>query len=143
MAGVPQIEVTFDLDTNGILTVSARDRDTGMAQSITITASDRMSETDIRDAIRDAEQYAAQDALRRDADNAVNEAQALISEVEKALSQSGKQLEKEEKKRITEAERELTRLISKKPEKMDASDLTAIQSAILLLKSEAQNLLLE
>ena len=59
MAGVPQIEVTFDIDANGILTVSARDMKTGKAQSITITASDKMSEADIQQAIRDAETYAA------------------------------------------------------------------------------------
>ena len=64
-AGVPQIEVTFDIDANGILTVSAKDLDTGKAQSITIDDSGRMSDDDIERAIRDAEQYAAQDSDAR------------------------------------------------------------------------------
>ena len=141
MAGVPQIEVTFDLDTNGILCVSARDKDTGKEQSITITANDKMSEEEIQRAIRDAEQYARQDAVRREASNIGYEAQKLMQDVEKALSEKGKQIEKDEKKRITEAERELTRLISKKPEAMDASDLSAIRSAMDALRERAARLM--
>ncbi len=141
MAGVPQIEVTFDLDTNGILCVSARDKDTGKEQSITITANDKMSEEEIQRAIRDAEQYARQDAVRREASNIGYEAQKLMQDVEKALSEKGKQIEKDEKKRITEAERELTRLISKKPEAMDASDLLAIRSAMDVLRERAARLM--
>ena len=82
MAGVPKIEVTFDIDTNGILTVSARDQDTGRAQSITITADNKMSEDEIQQAIRDAEQYAAQDAFRRDLMDTINQAQHLLAQVE-------------------------------------------------------------
>ena len=141
MAGVPQIEVTFDLDTNGILCVSARDKDTGKEQSITITANDKMSEEEIQRAIRDAEHYARQDAVRREASNIGYEAQKLMQDVEKALSEKGKQIEKDEKKRITEAERELTRLISKKPEAMDASDLSAIRSAMDVLRERAARLM--
>ena len=78
-AGVPQIEVTFDIDANGILTVSAKDLDTGKAQSITIDDSGRMSDDDIERAIRDAEQYAAQDSERREAMLAREEAQGLLN----------------------------------------------------------------
>ena len=92
-AGVPQIEVTFDIDANGILTVSAKDLDTGKAQSITIDDSGRMSDDDIERAIRDAEQYAAQDSERREAMLAREEAQGLLNEVDRALGQVGKQLE--------------------------------------------------
>lgn len=141
MAGVPQIEVTFDLDTNGILCVSAMDKDTGKQQSITISANDKMSEAEIQDAIRDAEQYAEQDALRREASGIGYDAQHLIQDVEKALSEKGKQLDREEKKRITEAERELTRLISKKPEKMDASDLSQIRAAMEHLRTCSAHLM--
>ena len=141
MAGVPKIEVTFDLDTNGILCVSAKDLDTGKEQSITISANDRMSENEIQAAIRDAERYAAQDAIRREASNIGYEAQRLMQDVEKALSEKGKQIEKEEKKRITEAERELTRLISKKPEKMEAGDLSAIRAAMERLRQESARLM--
>ena len=82
-AGVPQIEVTFDIDANGILTVSAKDLDTGKAQSITIDDSGRMSDDDIERAIRDAEQYAAQDSERREAMLAREEAQGLLNEVDR------------------------------------------------------------
>ena len=99
-AGVPQIEVTFDIDANGILTVSAKDLDTGKAQSITIDDSGRMSDDDIERAIRDAEQYAAQDSERREAMLAREEAQGLLNEVDRALGQVGKQLEKDEKKQV-------------------------------------------
>ena len=72
---MPQIEVTFDIDTNGILKVSARDLDTGKEQSITITADDRMSDAEIEQAIRDAQQYAGMDNLRKDAITLTGEAQ--------------------------------------------------------------------
>ena len=81
---MPQIEVTFDIDANGILTVSAKDLDTGKAQSITIDDSGRMSDDDIERAIRDAEQYAAQDSERREAMLAREEAQGLLNEVDRA-----------------------------------------------------------
>lgn len=66
-AGVPQIEVTFDIDANGILKVSAKDLDTGKEQSITISNNEKMSDAEIEAAIRDAEQYVSQDQTRRDA----------------------------------------------------------------------------
>ena len=81
-AGVPQIEVTFDIDANGILTVSAKDLDTGKEQSITITDTERMSDDEIEAAMRDAEQYAAQDQVRRDGLAVREEAQRLLGEVE-------------------------------------------------------------
>jgi len=96
-AGVPQIEVTFDIDTNGILKVSAKDLGTGKEQSITITANEKMSDEEIERAIRDAEQYAAEDSFRRDTLTVCGEAQVLLSNVEQALSSAGKQIDKEEK----------------------------------------------
>ncbi len=116
MAGVPQIEVTFDIDANGILTVSARDKDTGKEQSITIDDSGRMSDAEIQAAIRDAEQYAAQDEARRESMGAHDEANRLLSEVERALaSKAAKQLPKEEKKQVKADADELRRLLVKKP----------------------------
>lgn len=124
MAGVPKIEVTFDIDTNGILTVSARDQDTGRAQSITITADNKMSEDEIQQAIRDAEQYAAQDAFRRDLMDTINQAQHLLAQVSAALNQCSKQLDKDEKKRVKDDEAALRHLIGRaKPDKMTADDL--------------------
>lgn len=90
-AGVPQIEVTFDIDTNGILTVSAKDLDTHKEQSITITAGDRMSEKEIEQAIHDAHRYAGQDGLRREALVLLSESQNLAARVEGALKDAKKQ----------------------------------------------------
>ena len=142
MAGVPKIEVTFDIDTNGILKVSARDQDTGMAQSITITANEKMSEEEIQQAIRDAETYASQDGLRREIMETVNEAQHLLTQVESALSQAGKQLDKEEKKRVKADCSALSKLLMKsKPEKMGEGELSAIRSAMESLRQSAAHLL--
>ena len=113
--GVPQIEVTFDIDANGILTVSAKDLDTGKQQSITIDDSGRMSDDDIERAIRDAEQYAAQDSERREAMLAREEAQGLLNEVDRALGQVGKQLEKDEKKQVKADAETLRKALSKRP----------------------------
>ncbi|MCR5311085.1 MAG: molecular chaperone DnaK [Lachnospiraceae bacterium] len=88
-AGVPRIEVTFDIDTNGILKVSAEDLDTGTAQSIVITASDRMSDDEIREAREDAQRYAREDKLRRDALEAINRAERTLSRAEQALKSPG------------------------------------------------------
>ena len=142
MAGVPKIEVTFDIDTNGILTVSARDQDTGRAQSITITADNKMSEDEIQQAIRDAEQYAAQDAFRRDLMDTINQAQHLLVQVSAALNQCSKQLDKDEKKRVKDDEAALRHLIGRaKPDKMTADDLSAIKSAMATLESSSAHLM--
>jgi molecular chaperone DnaK len=112
-AGVPQIEVTFDIDANGILKVSAKDLDTGKEQSITITADDRMSDAEIEQAIRDARQYAGQDSLRRDAMELNGEAQTLLAKTQQAVKKAGKQIEKEEKKQIKKDSNALQKLLMK------------------------------
>jgi molecular chaperone DnaK len=112
-AGVPQIEVTFDIDANGILKVSAKDLDTGKEQSITITADDRMSDAEIEQAIRDAQQYAGQDSLRKDALELTSEAQNLLAKTQQALKNAGKQIEKEEKKQIKKDCNSLQKLLAK------------------------------
>ena len=142
MAGVPQIEVTFDIDTNGILKVSARDKDTGMEQSITITANEKMSEAEIQQAIRDAEMYASQDGIRRDIMDTTNEAQRLLAQVEQAMSKAGKQIEKEEKKRIKADQAALNKfLIKNKPDKMSEGDLMNLKAAMENLRMSSQHLL--
>ena len=142
MAGVPKIEVTFDIDTNGILKVSARDQDTGMAQSITITANEKMSEEEIQQAIRDAENYASQDGLRREVMETVNEAQHMLTQVESALSQAGKQLDKNEKKQVKADCSALSKLLVKsRPEKMGEGDLAAVRGAMDNLRQSAAHLL--
>ena len=138
MAGVPKIEVTFDIDGNGILTVSARDQDTGANQSITITANEKMSEAEIQQAIRDAEQYAVQDGFRRDLMQTLNEAQMLCNQVCAAMSKAVKQLEKEEKKRVKDDEAALLKLVSKaKPDKMTEADLANIKAAMEVLRGSS------
>ena len=141
-AGVPQIEVTFDIDTNGILRVSAKDMDTGKEQGITITANDKMSDAEINAAIRDAEQYAAQDQVRRDSLTIVQEAQQLMNDVEKALDEKGKQLDKAEKKQIKDEANALRKLVFRRqPDKMEESDLNAIRAGMETLRQTASHLL--
>ena len=141
-AGVPQIEVTFDIDANGILTVSAKDLDTGKQQSITITDTERMSDDEIEAAIRDAELYAAQDAARREEFALREQAQRLLSEVDQALAKAGKQLDKEEKRRIKADEADLRKLIDARPApfsraKGSAVDAPAIREALSRLEQSS------
>ncbi|MGN0391288.1 MAG: molecular chaperone DnaK, partial [Bariatricus sp.] len=102
-AGVPQIEVTFDIDANGILKVSAKDLDTGKEQSITITADDRMSDAEIEQAMRDAAEYAGQDNLRREALELSSEANQIVIQAQKKLKEEGKQMDKAVKKQLKSA----------------------------------------
>lgn len=118
-AGVPQIEVTFDIDANGILTVSAKDLGTGKEQSITIDDSDRMSDEEVERAIRDAEEYAEEDEFRRATMDVRQKAQTLLSEVDSALNAVGKQLDKTEKRQIKADANELRRLLTKRPSKKE------------------------
>lgn len=129
-AGVPQIEVTFDIDANGILTVSAKDLDTGKQQSITIDDSERMSDAEIDQAIRDAEQYAAQDGVRREALSVLDEGRKLVDTANRALASVGKQLEKSEKKQIKADIAALQKLLSKKIDRVSESDVAALRAAI-------------
>ncbi len=139
-AGVPQIEVTFDIDANGILKVSAKDLDTGKEQSITITANEKMSDAEIEQAIRDAELYAEQDKLRRDATEIQFKAGSAITAAEAALRKTGKKLDKEEKKQVKADCAAVRKLAAKaKPEKMTADDLRAIQDAIARLEASSAN----
>ena len=95
--GIPQIEVTFDIDQNGIVHVSAKDLGTGKEQNITITSSTNMSKEDIEKAVKDAEQYAAEDKKRREQVDAKNEAENLVFQCEKALADFGDKVSPDEK----------------------------------------------
>ncbi len=142
MAGVPQIEVTFDIDANGILTVSAQDKKTGKAQSITITANDRMSEDEIQQAIRDAEMYAASDGVYKDSMEAMGEARTLIQKVEQALKGKGKAIDKGDKKQIKADIAALNKALFKcKPDKMNENDLSNLRAAIGKLEGSAASIL--
>ncbi|MBR3998587.1 MAG: Hsp70 family protein, partial [Clostridia bacterium] len=138
-AGVPQIEVTFDIDANGILKVSAKDLDTGKEQSITITANDKMSDDEIEQAIRDAEQYASQDNTRRTLLDLQHEAGKLVNQTENALSKSGKKIDKAEKKQVKADVAELRKLLMKKTDKLTDADLDELRRMIGQLESSSAN----
>ncbi len=92
--GVPQIEVTFDIDANGIVNVSAKDLGTGKEQHITITSSTNMSKEDIDKAVKEAEQYAAEDAKRKEEVDVRNQADQMVYQTEKALEDMGDKIER-------------------------------------------------
>ena len=98
--GVPQIEVTFDIDANGIVNVSAKDLGTGREQKITITASSNLSQEEIEKAMREAEQFAAEDKKNKESAEARNSAEQLVFQSEKALSELGDKVTPEEKSRV-------------------------------------------
>src|SRR3989454_3140282 len=101
--GMPQIEVTFDIDANGIVNVSARDKATGKEQQIRIQASGGLSEADIQKMVKDAEANAAEDKKRREAVDAKNHADALVHSTEKALAEHGSKVEESERRAIEDA----------------------------------------
>ena len=141
-AGVPQIEVTFDIDTNGILKVSAKDMDTGKEQSIVITADDRMSDAEIEQAIRDAQSYAGQDQIRRDAIELLDESRKLCNETELSLKNAGKTLDRAAKKQIKADSTRLQKLIGKcRLEKVTEAELAEIREAKQILQNSVDSMM--
>lgn len=137
MAGVPQIEVTFDIDVNGILKVSAKDLDTGKAQSITITADDRMSDMEIQQAIHDAQEYAGQDQLRRDALELIGEAQKKAAEARQILKVQDKQMEKGRKKQMKKDVAALEKVLAKtRVDKVSENDMNTIRQTMGVLEED-------
>ncbi len=133
--GVPQIEVVFDIDANGILKVSARDLDTGRAQEITITASSNLSGSEIDDAIRDAQQYAAQDSLRRSLMEEQAQAEQLILQINQALRERGKGLDRRMAKELKMEMGEVSKCISRiKPDRLDEGQLNDLRRSVEQLK---------
>ena len=120
--GVPQIEVTFDIDANGIVNVSAKDLGTGKEQNITITSSTNMSKEDIDKAVRDAEQFAAEDAKRKEEVDVRNQADQMVYQTEKTLSDMGDKLDGGDKASI-ESE------LNKVKDALKGNDTTAIKNA--------------
>lgn len=141
-AGVPQIEVTFDIDANGILKVSARDLDTGREQSITITADDRMSDMEIRQAMQDAQNYASQDQVRKDAIELLGEANKLLVRTERCVKNAGKQLDKAVKKQVKGDTAKLQKLVAKcRLDRVDENQLAEIRAAKEELERSAGDIL--
>lgn len=140
-AGVPQIEVSFDIDANGILKVSARDLDTGKQQSITITSNDSMSEDEIQQAIRDARDYAGQDQTRRDAVEVLGDAQKLMAETERKLKEKKKDLDRGKKKQVKADVNRLNKLTMKcRLDKVTEEQLSEIREAVRQLEESAGSL---
>ena len=109
--GMPQIEVSFDIDANGILTVSAKDKATGKAQEIKITGSSGLSEEEIEKMVKDAELHKEEDKKRKEAVEARNQAEALVHQVERSLSELGEKIGEEDKNNITKTLNELKELL--------------------------------
>ena len=120
--GVPQIEVTFDIDANGIVNVSAKDLGTGTEQHITITSSSNMSKEDIEKAVKDAEQYAAEDAKIKEKVEVRNQADQMVYQSEKTLGEVGDKIPADEKAKVQSG-------IDKLKEVLKGDDTDAIKSA--------------
>ncbi|MBR6826462.1 MAG: Hsp70 family protein, partial [Oscillospiraceae bacterium] len=120
--GVPQIEVTFNIDANGIVNVSAKDLGTGKEQNITITASSNLSQEDIDKAVKEAEQYAAEDKARKDEIDTHNTADQMIYQTEKTLNELGDKVDPADKASVEAAVNDLK-------EKNKGSDIAAIKEA--------------
>lgn len=131
--GVPQVEVTFDIDANGILNVSAKDKGTGKEQKITITASSGLSKEEIEKMKRDAETHADEDKKKKELAEVRNSSETLIFATEKALKDAGDKIKEDDKKSIEEKIQALKKT-------KDSDDLEAIKKATEELSTEAQKI---
>ena len=128
--GVPQIEVTFDIDANGIVNVSAKDLGTGREQHITITAGSNMSDAEIDRAVKEAAEFEADDKKRKEAVDARNDADSMIFQTEKALKDVGDKINSSEREKVEADIQALKDLLSKTtPETMTESDVEKIKDA--------------
>ena len=139
--GVPQIEVTFDIDANGIVNVSAKDLGTGKEQHITITAGSNMSDAEIEKAVKEAAEYEAQDKKRKEAIDTRNEADAMVFQVQKALDEAGDKIDASEKANVEADLAVLKELVEKtNPESMTETEVADIKAAQEKLMAGAQSL---
>lgn len=139
MAGVPQIEVTFDIDANGIVNVSAKDLGTGKEQHITITTSSNMSDEEIEEAVQNAAEYAATDTQRKTCFDLYSESQQLIRKAENAIVKTKKQLDRQTKSLIRSDIINLQKAMRRvKPANMTPEQQQAIQDAKFKLEGSAE-----
>ena len=131
--GIPQIEVTFDVDANGIVHVTAKDLGTGKATDITITSSTNLSEEDIDKAVKEAEQYEAEDKKRKEQVEARNQLDGLIFTVEKTLKDNADKITEDDKSKLEEA-------VSKAKTELESNDHDRIKAATETLSNEAQTI---
>ena len=139
--GVPQIEVTFDLDTNGILKVGAKDLGTGRAQEITIAASSNLPESEIQQAIADAQAYAAQDEERRENLQILHRAETLAAQCKNALTVCGKELERPASRRVKADLAAVDRFLHKKVDRLKPQDFERLREATDTLETSSAALL--
>ena len=139
--GIPQIEVTFDIDANGIVNVSAKDLGTGKEQHITITAGSNMSDSDIDKAVKEAAEFEAQDKKRKEAIDTRNEADAMVFQTEKAIKEVGDKLDANDKAAV-EADMQAVKdvLAKSTPENTSEADVAEIKAAKEKLMESAQKL---
>ena len=139
--GVPQIEVTFDIDANGIVNVSAKDLGTGKEQHITITAGSNMSDEDIDKAVKEAAEYEAQDKKRKEAIDARNDADSMVFQTQKALDEAGDKLDANDKASVEADLNALKELVdNSNPEDMTEAQVADIKAAQEKLMQSAQTL---
>ena len=139
--GVPQIEVTFDIDANGIVNVSAKDLGTGKEQHITITAGSNMSEDDINKAVKEAAEYEAQDKKRKEAIDTRNEADSFVFQTEKALEDVGDKIQESDKASVQADLNALKNLLDQtKDQEMTESQVADMKAAQEKLMQSAQSL---
>ena len=139
--GVPQIEVTFDIDANGIVNVSAKDLGTGKEQHITITAGSNMSDEDIDKAVKEAAEFEAADKKRKEAIDARNEADSIVFQTEKALEEAGDKVDATEKAAVEADLKELKGLVeSTKDQEMTDAQVEDLKAKKDKLMTSAQNL---
>ena len=138
--GIPQIEVTFDIDANGIVNVSAKDLGTGKEQHITITAGSNMSDSDIEKAVKEAAEFEAQDNKRKEAIEARNEADSFVFQTEKALNEVGDKVPESDKTQV-QADLEAVKAILErtKDQEMSDSDVDELKAAKEKLTQSAQS----
>ena len=139
--GVPQIEVTFDIDANGIVNVSAKDLGTGKEQHITITSGSNMSKDDIDKAVKEAAAYEAEDKKRKEAIDARNEADSMVFQTEKALEEVGDKIDADDKTAVEADLNALKEAIAKAPaDQMTDAQVDEIKAAKEKLMNSAQKL---
>ena len=139
--GVPQIEVTFDIDANGIVNVSAKDLGTGKEQHITITAGSNMSDSEIDKAVKEAAEFEAQDKKRKEAIDARNDADSMVFQTEKAIEEVGDKLDANDKTAVEADLNALKDLIAKcNPEEMTDAQVADLEAAQEKLMTSAQKL---
>ena len=141
MRGVPQIEVTFDIDANGIVNVSAKDLGTGKEQHITITAGSNMSDEDIDKAVKEAQEYEAQDKKRKEGIDARNDADSFVFQTEKALQEVGDKIDASQKQVVEDDIKALKETLeSTKDKELSDSEIDSLKSQKEKLMTDAQAL---